>query len=103
MRRATTMARHAADLVDLATAERIDRAFRPDKFTGWRPADDFIFPPETLAADPDESVRLIVAPHRTRALIGLLADQTESVAHAAAESPFLPVHQMERLLALADL
>lgn len=37
----TTMARHARDRIDPATAERIDRSHRPYKRTRWRPADDF--------------------------------------------------------------
>ena len=90
----TTMAEHARHLVDLATAERVDREFRPAKKTLWRPADDVEFPPATLrrfatdpdprmrclaprdpdlpaelaerlAADPDRSVRAAVAQHRT--------------------------------------
>ncbi|MFF9222091.1 hypothetical protein [Streptomyces viridosporus] len=36
----TTMALHARDRIDAATAERIDRAYRPEKKTRWRPADD---------------------------------------------------------------
>lgn len=56
----TTMARHAAQLVDAATAERIERDYRAEKRTPWRPADDFAFAPETLrrfATDPDPRLR----------------------------------------------
>jgi hypothetical protein len=58
----TTMARHAPHLVDLVTAECVDRDFRPDKKTNWRPADDFTFPPQTLrrfATDPDPRMRCL--------------------------------------------
>jgi hypothetical protein len=59
-----------------------------------------------LATDPNSPVRRAIAGHRnlpTPALIGLLSDEAEWVARAAGGSPCLPVDQMERLLALADL
>lgn len=131
----TTMARRAGPLLDAATAERIERDYRPEKAVPWRPSDAFAFPPEALrrfatdpdprmrclsprdpglpaelaerlAADPDPSVRREVAAHGNLSipvLIGLLADQDEGVASAAAGSPHLPTDQMERLLSLADL
>lgn len=58
----TAIAASAPHLVDLATAERIDREFRPDKKTNWRPADTFAFPPQTLrrfATDPDPRMRCL--------------------------------------------
>lgn len=61
----TSMARHAPHLIDPATAERIDRDYRPDKKTKWRPADDFTFSPQTLrrfATDPDPRMRCLAPP-----------------------------------------
>lgn len=122
-------------LVDLATAERIDREHNNPKRGPWRPADIFAFPTEALrrfasdpdprmrclaprdldlpaevaarlAADPDSSVRAAVAGHHNlnpRVLVELLSDESEEPAVAAARSQWLPVKQMERLLALAGL
>lgn len=91
------MAEHAPHLVDLATAERVDREFRPANKTLRRPADDVGFPPAMRAA---------IAQHRTlsaEALVGLLSDGSAWVAQAAGGSPHLPVSRMARLLSLADL
>ncbi|WP_307850526.1 hypothetical protein [Micromonospora sp. H61] len=104
----TTMATHAPHLVDLTTAERIDREFRPDKMTNWRPADEFTFPPSTLrrlAIDPDPRMRCL-APRD----LGLPVELTERLAtdpesevrHAVAGHPNLPAHARRALLADPD-
>ncbi|MFI5490336.1 hypothetical protein [Micromonospora echinaurantiaca] len=101
----TTMARHAPHLVDLATAVRIDRDFRPDKKTNWRPADDFTFPPQTLrrfATDPDPRMRCL-APRDPELLPELAAqmaaDPESSVRRAVATHPRLPIPALITLLA----
>lgn len=100
----TTAARHAPHLVDLATAERVDRQFRPDKPTTWRPADDFTFPPETLrrfATDPDPRMRCLAPrdPDLPRALAEKLAtDPDHSVRHAVAGHRNLPTSRLIGLL-----
>jgi hypothetical protein len=101
----TTMARHAAHLVDHATAERIDRDFRPDKKTNWRPADDFTFPPQTLrrfANDPDPRMRSLAPrdPDLPSNLAEQLAtDPENSVRHSIARHPRLPTPALITLLA----
>jgi hypothetical protein len=101
----TTMARHARDLVDLATAERIDREFRPEKRTTWRPADDFTFPPETLrrfATDPDSRMRCLAPrdPDLPAELARrLAADPDYSVRRAIANHSNLPTPALIALLA----
>jgi hypothetical protein len=101
----TTAARHAPNLVDLATAERIDRDFRPDKKTNWRPADDFTFPPQTLrrfANDPDPRMRCLAPrdPNLPSKLAEQLAtDPENSVRCAVASHPRLPTPALIALLA----
>lgn len=101
----TTMATHAPQLVDPATAERIDREFRPDKKTNWRPADMFTFPPQTLhrfATDPDPRMRCLAPrdPDLPIELTERLAtDPDSTVRHAAAGHPNLPIHVRRALLA----
>ncbi|MFD1320603.1 hypothetical protein [Micromonospora sonneratiae] len=101
----TTMATHAPHLVDLITADRIDREFRPDKRTGWRPADDFTFPPETLrrfATDPDPRMRCLAPrdPDLPADLAErLAADPDGSVRRAIAPHPRLPTRVLITLLA----
>ncbi|MFE4175956.1 hypothetical protein ACFRR7_28585 [Streptomyces sp. NPDC056909] len=105
----TTMALHARDQVDPATAERINRGYRPGKKTRRRPADDFPLPADVLrrlATDPDHRVRRTIASHPQlppHELTQLLADPSESVATTAAANPNLPPEQMHQLLALARL
>lgn len=58
----TSMATHAPNMVDPPTAEPIDREFRPDKKTNWRPADVLTFPQQILrrfATDPDPRMRCL--------------------------------------------
>jgi hypothetical protein len=101
----TTMATHAPHLVDPATAERIDREFRPDKKTSWRPADAFTFPPQTLrrfATDPDPRMRCLA--HRDPDLPVELAerlatDPDSTVRHSVAGHPNLSIHVRRALLA----
>lgn len=101
----TTMATHAPHLVDPATAERIDREFRPDKKTNWRPADVFPFPPQTLrrfATDPDPRMRCLAPrdPDLPADLAErLAADSDAAVRHAVAGHPNLPQHARSALLA----
>jgi hypothetical protein len=101
----TTMASHAPHLVDTAAAERIDREYLPDKKTRWRPADDFVFPPDTLrrfATDPDPRMRCLAPrdPNLPAELAERLAADTEaSVRHAIATHPRLPTHALIALLA----
>ncbi|MFJ8579457.1 hypothetical protein [Micromonospora sp. NPDC093277] len=101
----TTMATHAPQLVDPATAERIDREFRPDKRTRWRPADLFTFPPQTLrrlATDPDPRMRCL-APRDLDLPVELTerlaTDPDNAVRRAAAGHPNLPIHARRALLA----
>jgi len=101
----TTMATHAPHLVDPATAERIDREFRPEKKTPWRPADLFTFPPQTLrrlATDPDPRMRCLAPrdPDLPVELVERLAtDPDSAVRRAAAGHPNLSVHVRRALLA----
>ncbi|MDQ7909037.1 hypothetical protein RB614_31390 [Phytohabitans sp. ZYX-F-186] len=101
----TTMATCAPHLVDLVTAERIDREFRPDKKTSWRPADVFAFPPQTLrrlATDPDPWMRCLSPrdPDLPAELAErLAADPDSAVRRAVAGHPNLPVHARRTLLA----
>ncbi|MDT5028550.1 MAG: hypothetical protein QOE61_4976 [Micromonosporaceae bacterium] len=101
----TTMAHHAPHLVDLDAAERIDREFRPDKRTNWRPADDFTFPTQVLrrfATDPDPRMRCLGPrdPDLPPDLAEQLARDTDSsVRHAVAPHPNLPTPALTALLA----
>ncbi len=101
----TTMARHAPHLLDLTTAERIDREFRPDKKTDWRPADDFAFPAQALrrfATDPDPRMRCLAPrdPNLPASLAEQLARDTDSsVRRAIAPHPNLPTPALSALLA----
>ncbi|MFJ3829101.1 hypothetical protein ACIPWI_14165 [Streptomyces sp. NPDC090046] len=100
----TTMARHAHDRIDPATAERIDRSHRPYKRTRWRPADDFPLPADVLrrlATDPDPRMRRLAPrdPDLPVELVrALAADPDESVRHAIATRPGLPARILTRLL-----
>ncbi|MEO3748335.1 hypothetical protein [Plantactinospora sp. B5E13] len=100
-----TAARTFSHLVDLATAERIERDHRSEKKDRWRPADVFTFPPEMLrrfATDPDPRMR-VLAP-RDPALPAelaerLAADPELSVRRAIAPHPSLPTRTLIALLA----
>lgn len=100
----TAMAEHAPHLVDLETAERIDRDFRPEKKARWRPADVFTFPPDVLwrfADDPDPRMRCLaprdpgLAPNLAEQLA---ADPDSAVRHAVAGHPRLPAAALITLL-----
>lgn len=101
----TTMALHARERVDAATAERIDRSYRPAKKTRWRPADDFPLPADVLrrlATDRDPRMRQL-APRDLDlpvALVRRLAgDPDQMVRRAVATHPRLPTHDLTQLLA----
>lgn len=58
----TNMAWHARERIDPVTAERIDRDYRPVKYTSWRPADELPLPSDVLrrlASDADARMRLL--------------------------------------------
>lgn len=99
------MAMKTPHLVDLATAERIDREYRPRPKTADRPADHFTFPPETLrrlAGDADPRMRCLAPrdPDLPADLAaGLATDPEQSVRNAVAQHPNLPT---EYLVALLD-
>ncbi|MFF1275820.1 hypothetical protein ACFVZC_20830 [Streptomyces marokkonensis] len=100
----TTMALHARDRIDPATAERIDRTYRPEKKTRWRPADDFPLPADVLrrlATDPDPRMRQL-APRDPALPVELVrslaADSDPTVRHAIVAHPRLPVGELVRLL-----
>ncbi|MEU7471787.1 hypothetical protein AB0A94_25240 [Streptomyces sp. NPDC044984] len=104
----TTMARHARDRIDAATAERIERTYRPVKKTRWRPADDFPLPVDVLrrlAGDPDPRMREL-APRDPDLPVELVrrlaADPDPTVRRAIATHPRLPVHDLTHLLADAS-
>ncbi|GAA2502672.1 hypothetical protein [Winogradskya humida] len=129
----TTMAGTAPHLVDVATAERIDRTFQPEKRTEWRPADLVTFPPEVLrrlasdtdprmrrlaprdpdlppelaarlAADPDITVRREIGRHPNLPVASLITLLAdEHVGEDAAANPSLPIAEMTRLLTEAGL
>ncbi|MFH8902680.1 hypothetical protein ACH4HG_40855 [Streptomyces coeruleorubidus] len=101
----TTMALHARDRTDAATAERIDRSYRPEKRTRWRPADDLPLPAgvlRRLATDPDPRMRQL-APRDlglpVEIVRGLAADPDDTVRQAIATHPRLPTRDLTRLLA----
>ncbi|MFD7868244.1 hypothetical protein [Streptomyces sp. NPDC059783] len=101
----TTMALHARDRIDPATAERLDRTHRPDKRVLWRPADDFPLPPEALrrlATDPDPRMRQLAPrdPDLPLPVIRRLAtDPDDVVRRTVAAHPRLPPDDLTRLLA----
>lgn len=101
----TTMALHARDRIDPATAERIDRAYRPTKRTRWRPADEFPLPVHVLrrlATDPDPRMRLL-APRDLDLPVELVrrlaGDPDQMVRRAVATHPRLPTGDLTQLLA----
>ena len=71
-----------------STAERIDRGFRPDKKTNWRPADTFPLPPSTLrrlATDPGLRMRRLAPRDADLPVVSverLVADPDNGVRHA---------------------
>lgn len=99
-----TMAQHARDRIDPATAERIDRDYRPDKRSDWRPADDFPLPPEALrrlAADPEPRMRELAPrdPDLPEDLLRrLAADPHEAVRAVTATHGRLPADVLVGLL-----
>ncbi|MEW1773735.1 hypothetical protein [Streptomyces sp. NPDC086777] len=101
----TAMALHARDRVDPATAERVDRGYRPVKRTRWRPADEFPLTPHVLrrlATDPDPRMRQLVPRDEDLPveLVRLLAgDPHRTVRRAVAAHPRLPLPDLTRLLA----
>ncbi|MFJ2821544.1 hypothetical protein ACIO7M_10560 [Streptomyces toxytricini] len=101
----TTMALNARDQVDPDTAERIDRTYRPDKRTGWRPADSLPLPTTALrrlATDPDPRMRQLAPrdPHLpVESARRLAADPDPTVRLAIATHPRLPAEDLTRLLA----
>ncbi|MFE7127712.1 hypothetical protein [Streptomyces sp. NPDC057617] len=101
----TTMALHARDRIDPATAERIDRSYRPAKRTRWRPADDLPLPADVLrrlATDPDPRMRQL-APRDLDLPVELVrhlaADPDQTVRRAIAPHPRLPTRELTQLLA----
>ncbi|WP_235459496.1 hypothetical protein [Streptomyces olivochromogenes] len=101
----TTMARHARDQIDPATAERIERGYRPVKRTRWRPADDFPLPTDVLrrlATDPDPRMRQL-APRDLDLPVELVhllaADPDHTVRRAIATHPRLTPLELTQLLA----
>jgi hypothetical protein len=104
----TAMARHARDRIDAATAERIDRTYRPAKKARWRPADDFPLPADVLrrlAGDPDPRMREL-APRDPDLPVELVrrlaADPDPTVRLVIAKHPRLPVRDLTGLLADAS-
>jgi hypothetical protein len=104
-----TVVGHAPHLVDVATAERIERAHRrPSKGGRSRPADSYPFPPEALrrfAADPAPRMR-VLGPRDpglpVEILAALAADPVADVRSAAAAHPRMPASVLVRLLDDAD-
>ncbi|MFB7979798.1 hypothetical protein [Streptomyces vinaceus] len=101
----TTMALHARDRIDSATAERIDRSYRPGKRIRWRPADDFPLPADVLrrlATDPDPRMRQLAprdADLPVESVRLLAVDPDETVRSLIAAHPRLPAQDLTRLLA----
>lgn len=100
----TTMALHARDRIDPTTAERIDRSYRPEKRTRWRPADDFPLPTgvlRRLATDPDPRMRQL-APRDLDLPVELVrrlaADPDHTVRRAIATHPRLSACDLTQLL-----
>ncbi|WP_063746746.1 hypothetical protein [Catenuloplanes japonicus] len=101
---AVAAARSAPHLVDPATAERIEREYRPAKRMRWRPADDLGFPTESLrrfATDDDPRVRCL-APRDpdlpAEIIVRLAGDPDPQVRAAVAAHPRLPGPVLARLL-----
>lgn len=102
----TAMFRTMGERVDPATAERIERAFGPNRKIRWRPADDYTFPVEFLrrfATDDDPRMRCL-APRDPdlppEACARLAADDDAAVRGAVASHPNLP--PASRLTLLTD-
>ncbi|MFC9295098.1 hypothetical protein ACFTWH_18600 [Streptomyces sp. NPDC057011] len=101
----TTMALHARDQIDSATAERIDRSYRPDKMVRWRPADDLPLPVDVLrrlATDHDPRMRQLALRDPDlpiESVRRLAADPDHAVRRATAAHPSLPAEDLTRLLA----
>ncbi|MQY12578.1 hypothetical protein SRB5_27140 [Streptomyces sp. RB5] len=101
----TTMARHARDQVDAATAERLERTYPPTNKIRWRPADDFPLPPSVLrrlATDPDPRMRELSPrdPDLPLNLIRrLVADPESSVRREIAAHPGVPPDALAQLVA----
>ncbi|MFD8817843.1 hypothetical protein ACFV23_41755 [Streptomyces sp. NPDC059627] len=101
----TAMALHARDRIDPATAERIDRSYRPGKKTRWRPADEFPLPADVLrrlATDDDPRMRQLAPrdPDLPVELVRRLAgDPDQRVRRAIATHPRLPTGDLTQLLA----
>lgn len=101
----TTMALHARHRIDPVTAERIDRSYRPEKKTRWRPADDLPLPAhvlQRLATDPEPRMRQLAPrdPDLPVELVRRLAsDPDHTVRRAIATHPQLPIHDLKQLLA----
>ncbi|MFD6426105.1 hypothetical protein [Streptomyces sp. NPDC060198] len=101
----TTMALHARDRIDPATAERIDRGHRPAKRMRWRPADAFPLPAgvlRRLATDPEPRMRQLATrdPDLPSELLGVLAaDSDQGVRRTVAAHPSVPLRELTRLLA----
>lgn len=101
----TAMALNAPDRIDAVTAERLDRAHRPDKRVRWRPADTFPLPPTALhrlATDPDPRMRRL-APRDPDLPVPLIrrlaADPDDVVRRTVAAHPRLPPDDLAGLLA----
>ncbi|WP_328718022.1 hypothetical protein OHT52_00265 [Streptomyces sp. NBC_00247] len=101
----TTMALHARDRIDPATAERIDRSHRPAKRTAWRPADEFPLPAAVLrllATDPEPRMRQLATREPdlpSELLRALAADSDPGVRRTVAAHPGVPLRELTRLLA----
>jgi hypothetical protein len=101
-----TMAKTAPHLVDVKTAEHIDREFDPTKhkYTPWRPADVLTFPAEVLhrfATDPDPRMRCLAprAPDLPAGIAARLAtDPDADVRQAVAGHRNLPEATLIALL-----
>lgn len=101
----TTTALHARDRIDPVTAERIDRIYRPEKRTRWRPADTFPLPADVLrrlATDPDPRMRQL-APRDPDLPVELVrrlaADRDDAVRRTIAAHLRLPARELTQLLA----
>ncbi|MFJ2172722.1 hypothetical protein ACIOHE_07435 [Streptomyces sp. NPDC087851] len=101
----TTMALHARHRIDPATAERIDRGYRPEKRTdGIRPTTSPL-PVEVLrrlATDPDPRMRQLAPPDPglpVELVRRLATDPDHTVRRAIATHPLLPTRDLTQLLA----